>query len=178
MGFISFGYAGILATSFLLWVNLSNQANAKKSVVTKESIEVHASLNNNEQSELYNEILKQDSILFTAFNTCDIKTFRAKFTDDLEFYHDKGGLTGIDHTMNFMNETCNNTERKLRRGLIKEGMEVYPIKDYGAVQIASHSFYITEKGKQEVKSGTFKFVHVWKKTNEGWKISRVVSYDH
>lgn len=178
MGFISFGYAGILATSILVWCNVLqpnvNENNLSSNTVVQNTVSISAS----DQSDLFNEILKQDSILFTAFNTCDIKTFRSKFTDDLEFYHDKGGLTGIDHTMNFMNETCTNTERKVRRGLITEGMEVYPIKDYGAVQIASHSFYITEKGKQEVKSGTFKFVHVWKKTNEGWKISRVVSYDH
>jgi len=159
--------AGIIAAVFFTGCSVSKP-------ITEEKIPVKKPV----ESELYAEILKQDSILFTAFNNCDINTFRKMFTDDLEFYHDKGGLTGIDHTMNFMNETCTNTERKVRRGLIKEGMEVYPIKDYGAVQIASHSFYITEKGKQEVRSGTFKFVHVWKKTNEGWKISRVVSYDH
>lgn len=167
MGFFSFGYAGIIATTVLLWLNFSTP-----------TIDARRTEGQPIQSELYREILKQDSILFTAFNNCDIKTFRSKFTDDLEFYHDKGGLTGIDHTMKFMNETCANTERKVRRALITEGMEVYPIKDYGAVQIASHSFNITEKGKQEYKSGTFKFVHVWKNTNEGWKISRVVSYDH
>ena len=176
MGFFSFGYASILATSFLVWCHVLNP-NFNESNITESSV-IKTSISNNDQQELYTEILKQDSILFTAFNNCDIKTFRSKFTDDLEFYHDKGGLTGIDHTMKFMEETCNNSERKVRRGLITEGMEVYPIQDYGAVQIASHSFFITEKGKQEVRSGTFKFVHVWKKTNEGWKISRVVSYDH
>src|SRR4029453_18790011 len=82
MGFISFGYAGILATSFLLWINLSKQANAEKITVSKESIEMHTSLNGNNESDLFKEILKQDSLLFTAFNTCDIKTFRSKFTDD------------------------------------------------------------------------------------------------
>ncbi len=24
--------------------------------------------------------------------------------------------------------------------------------------------------------GTFEFVHVWKQTNDGWKMSRVISY--
>ena len=176
MGFLSFGYASILATSFFILCHVLKPNGNENNVAENSAIETLIS--KNDQQELYNEILRQDSILFTAFNTCDIKTFRSKFTDDLEFYHDKGGLTGLAHTMKFMEETCNNTERKVRRGLITEGMEVYPIQDYGAVQIASHSFYITEKGKQEFKSGTFKFVHVWKKTNEGWKISRVVSYDH
>ncbi len=176
MGFLSFGYASILATSFFIWCH-ALQPNVNENNIAKNSV-IEAPVSINDQQDLYNEILKQDSILFTAFNNCDINTFRKMFTDDLEFYHDKGGLTGIDHTMNFLNDKCNNKERMVRRGLIANGMEVYPIKDYGAVQIASHSFYLTEKGQQEQRSGTFKFVHVWKKTNEGWKISRVVSYDH
>ena len=26
--------------------------------------------------------------------------------------------------------------------------------------------------------GTFKFVHVWRRTANGWQITRAVSYDH
>jgi len=97
------------------------------------------------------------------------------FAPDLEFYHDKGGLTGYDHTINAIKQNC---DRKLGlvRTLVPGSMEVYPIGNYGAVQIASHRFCHMENGKEDC--GTFKFVHVWRNDNGNWKISRVVSYDH
>ncbi len=125
--------------------------------------------------ELYRKIESLDSILFTAFNTCDLKTFSSMLAEDLEFYHDKGGLTDYAHSVNVTTENC---ERKLGlvRTLVPDSMEVYPIGDYGAVQIAAHRFCHMENGKEDC--GTFKFVHVWKNDNGNWKISRVVSYDH
>jgi hypothetical protein len=64
----------------------------------------------------------------------------------------------------------------LKRQLIPGSTEVYPINGFGAVQIGSHRFCHKEAGKDDC--GTFKFVHLWKKTPEGWKLSRVVSYNH
>ena len=116
-----------------------------------------------------------DSILFTAFNKRDIVKFGSLFTRDLEFYHDKGGLTGYEYTMNFMKDVAKNNNG-LRRDLVKGSVEIYPIPGYGAMQIGEHSFCHLENGKQDC--GTFKFVHIWQKKNDEWKISRVVSYDH
>lgn len=127
------------------------------------------------KQHLYKEIVAMDSILFTAFNTRDIARFGSLFTKDLEFYHDKGGLTGYEHTMNFMNEVAKNNNG-LRRDLVKGSMEVYPIPGYGAMEIGVHTFCHLENGKQDC--GTFKFVHIWQKKEGGWKIARVVSYDH
>ncbi|HEX6847638.1 MAG TPA: nuclear transport factor 2 family protein [Chitinophagaceae bacterium] len=124
---------------------------------------------------LYKEIIQMDSILFTAFNKRDLVKFGSLFTSDLEFYHDKGGLTGYDHTVSFMKDVAKN-ENGLRRELAKASVEVYPIPGYGAMQIGEHSFCHLENGKQDC--GTFKFVHIWQKKNGEWKISRVVSYDH
>ncbi len=64
----------------------------------------------------------------------------------------------------------------LRREIIKGSLEVYPIKDYGAVQIGIHRFCHLENGRQDC--GNFKFVHIWKKTGNEWKLARVISYDH
>jgi hypothetical protein len=127
------------------------------------------------KQDLFKEIIRMDSILFTAFNQREIAKFGSLFTNDLEFYHDKGGLTGYAHTMNFMSETAKN-DNGLRRELVKASVEVYAIPGYGAMQIGEHSFCHPENGKQHC--GTFKFVHIWKKSNGDWKISRVVSYDH
>ena len=124
---------------------------------------------------LYDEIARMDSILFNSFNTRNIEKFKTFFTEDLEFYHDKGGLTGYQHTVDFMKEVAK-SGNDLRRDLIKGSLEVYPIPGYGAMEIGSHTFCHTENGKQDC--GTFKFVHVWQKKDGQWKISRVVSYGH
>ncbi len=126
-------------------------------------------------TNLYETIIKLDSTLFHAFNTCDIETFQSMFSTDLEFYHDTGGLTDYNHTVNAIRTNC---ERKLGliRTLVQGSLEVYPIKNYGAIQIGSHQFCHPENGKQDC--GTFKFVHIWKYADGQWKITRVVSYDH
>jgi hypothetical protein len=126
-------------------------------------------------NSLYNEIAHMDSVLFNAFNNRDMEVFKTLFATDLEFYHDKDGLTDYTYSINsFKNTIAQNND--LRRDLVEGSLEVYPIKDYGAIQIGSHIFCHTENGKQDC--GTFKFVHVWKKLNNEWKITRVVSYDH
>ncbi|HEY5749755.1 MAG TPA: nuclear transport factor 2 family protein [Chryseolinea sp.] len=127
--------------------------------------------------ELTRKIAYMDSVLFHAFNTCDVNTSKSLFTDDLEFYHDAGGLTNYAQNVNSILQRCNK-ETKVRRELVKGSLEVFPIKDFGAIEIGSHRFYYTEKGQEEKLDGTFKFVHIWKNTNGSWQIARVISYDH
>lgn len=127
------------------------------------------------KDSLYKEVAKLDSILFNAFNTRDVEKFKSFFTEDLEFFHDKGGLTNYEYTMNFMKDVAKNNNG-LRRDLIKGTLEVYPIPGYGAIQIGQHRFCHLENGQQDC--GNFKFVHIWQNKNGVWKISRIVSYDH
>src|SRR5215203_4469386 len=120
-------------------------------------------------NSLYNEIAHMDSVLFNAFNNRDIERFKTLFTTDLEFYHDKGGLTDYNYSIQSLKNTAAQNNG-LRRELVKGSLEVYPIKDYGAIQIGVHTFCHRENGKMDC--GTFKFVHVWKKINSEWKITR------
>ena len=60
------------------------------------------------RDSIYNEIAHMDSVVFTAFNTRDVEKFKSLFAEDLEFYHDKGGLTNYEHTINFMKEVAKN----------------------------------------------------------------------
>lgn len=124
---------------------------------------------------LYKEIAHLDSALFNAFNTRDTTTFKNLFSKDLEFFHDKGGLTNYDYTINSLRTTALKNNG-LRRDLVKGSLEVYPIPGYGAMEIGSHTFCHEENGKQDC--GTFKFVQIWQYKNGEWKISRVVSYGH
>jgi ketosteroid isomerase-like protein len=129
----------------------------------------------NTNNDLYKEIFHMDSLLFNAFNLRDIDQFKNLFTEDLEFYHDKGGLTNYEYTINSLKTTAS-LNNQLKRELVKGSLEVYPIPGYGAMEIGAHTFCHIENGKQDC--GTFKFVHIWKKNNDEWKITRVVSYGH
>ncbi|MDP9962031.1 nuclear transport factor 2 family protein [Chryseobacterium lathyri] len=126
--------------------------------------------------ELYDTIIKKDSILFAAANSGNIDKLKTFFTEDLEFFHDVGGLADYKETVDNFSRVAKNYSYT-RRVLVPESVEVYPIKDYGAVQTGIHQFCRLENGSL-INCGTFKFVHVWKKTPDGWKISRVVSYGH
>jgi len=125
--------------------------------------------------ELYKEIAYADSVMFIAFNTQNMKVFKPMFTTDLEWYQDNGGLIPYKTVFKNFGNTFKN-ENKLTRQLVKGTLEVHPLKDYGAIEIGSHQFRHIENGKEEI--GTFKFLMIWKKTDSGWKISRVISYDH
>lgn len=125
--------------------------------------------------DLFDTIAHMDSVLFDAFNNQNLEKQKTIFATDLEFYHDKGGLTNY-------NQVIENTRRLfdqnigLRRTLIPGSLQVYPIKDYGAIQIGMHRFCHRENGKDDC--GTFKFIHIWQKKDDGWKLTRVISYDH
>lgn len=79
--------------------------------------------------------------------------------------------------MESLNNLCK-SEYRVRRELVAGSLEVYPINNYGAVEIGVHRFYETGKGQKEKLVGIAKFVHIWQKKDGEWKISRVISYDH
>jgi len=97
---------------------------------------------------LYKEIAHLDSILFNAFNKRDVEQFKSLFTEDLEFYHDTGGLSNYDHTIDFL-KGITIPGNDLRRDLKSGTLEVYPIPGYGAMEIGVHTFCHTEKDKKE-----------------------------
>jgi len=124
---------------------------------------------------LFAEISRLDSVLFNAFNKRDTVAFKNLFSKDLEFYHDKGGLSGYEQTINFLRETIK-TNSDMSRELVNGSLRVYAVPGYGALEIGEHRFCHTENGKKEC--GTFKFIHIWQKKNTDWMISRVISYNH
>ncbi|WP_226789293.1 nuclear transport factor 2 family protein [Polaribacter reichenbachii] len=122
-------------------------------------------------TKLYSEIVKMDSIYFTAYNKCDIKTQASIYNENIEFFHDKGGLaTDKKQLLKSIEENiCN----KVTRTLIKGSLEVYPIHNYGAIEIGYHKFYNEEE--PNAKSVPSKFIVTWKKENENWTITKVIS---
>ena len=102
------------------------------------------------------------------------------FTDDLEFYHDKNGLTSTRAAL--IEETrkglCGNPNWRLRREAVMGTIKVFSLNDYGAILSGEHYFYIDENGKPEYRDGLAKFTHVWRVKDNEWKMHRVLSYDH
>jgi hypothetical protein len=141
---------------------------------------LNAQSSNLASKELYNRLADLDSILFATVYTCNPVKAASFFTEDLEFYHDKGGVTKTRKTFveQLEKNFCGEQKQKLRRELVKGSLKVYPINNYGAVQIGEHLFYVKEKGQEEKLTGVAKFAHVWKLENGEWRISRVLSFDH
>jgi ketosteroid isomerase-like protein len=127
--------------------------------------------------DLFQTISRLDTQLFNAFNSGDLSTLETFFTKDVEFYHDKEGLTKYEENMeSFKKHFASDT--RTRRELVEGTLEVYPLTGYGAVELGVHRFYTTEKNQPERLTATSRFVHLWQNKNGDWKISRVISYDH
>ncbi len=92
-----------------------------------------------DKSALYQTVLTLDQQLFAAANRCDYAKLTEMVDENLEFYHDKAGLMVGRKT--FLESIRNNTCGKMVRELVPGSMEVYPIKDYGAMQFATHRFH-------------------------------------
>ncbi len=131
------------------------------------------------QQELYTTIIAIDKAVFDAYNNCDIELFKTFFSDDTEFYHDKGGvtLTNTKLAESVRNNLCSKQGFRLRREAIPNTLQVYPMDNYGALLTGEHLFYESINGKEKL-TGKAKFTHLFRLINGVWKITRMLSYDH
>ena len=126
------------------------------------------------QDRLFDTVAGLDRRLFDAYNTCDLPTLGAMVTDNLEFYHDKTGLSVGRQT--FVDSIRNNICGKTQRVLVPGSLEVYRLDHYGAVETGRHRF--VHPGHEEIGVGVAKFITLWQFNNGEWKVARVISYDH
>lgn len=133
-----------------------------------------------QNSDLTQTILQQDALFWTAYNACQIDKMADFFVDDLEFYHDKGGLTNSKSELKNTLKTglCGDPKSTLRREAIPETVKVYPLNNYGAIITGEHVFHRNHEGKDEYPEESAKFTHIWRFENNTWKMTRVLSYDH
>jgi len=137
-------------------------------------------------SELYQTLKAKDSILFKiGFNKCEVERSAELMFDDLEFYHDKGGITNSKEAFvtTMKNGICRaDNPEKVYRFLVDESLEVYPMynngKLYGALQNGKHFFSTDENMTYENTDNYALFSHLWLLDNGEWKIKRVISYNH
>ena len=126
---------------------------------------------------LYQTIATLDRTVFDAFNACDLNKFAEFFADDVEFYHDVGGVTLGRAAL--VASVKNNICGKTRRDHVPGTLEVHPMDNFGALQIGVHRFCdISLKQCDGTTGGVGRYAHLWQNRNGEWKITRVYSYDH
>lgn len=104
-------------------------------------------------------------------------------SDDLEFYHDTGGIQNRGEFFEaYDSNICSGSLKKPIRKLLPGTLRVFELKDngelYGAIQQGEHEFYISEPGKELYKTGRARFTHLWLLAEGIWTLKRVLSYDH
>ncbi len=156
----------------VLWNGWTSPANAQAApeskVATLDEIK--------NQADLDKAITALDTKLFDAYNHCDLKTFDSLLADDVEFYHDQGGVTlGRQKlTESVKNNICTgDTQRVLVPGTLR----IYYMKGYGAIEMGVHRF-LHPKTEAANGTGEARFVQLWQYKDGNWKLTRVLSYDH
>jgi hypothetical protein len=125
--------------------------------------------------ELFKTVQALDAELFEAYNHCDLQKFGSMLAENIEFYHDQTGLTRGRQAI--VEAVKNNICGKVTRELVPGTLEVYPLNDYGAVEIGVHRFHHPGHDNTE-PVGEAKFTQLWQKTDAGWKLAVVISFDH
>jgi hypothetical protein len=133
--------------------------------------------------ELYKTAEKLDSLLFNeGFNKCNLSHYDSIISKDLEFYHDKGGIT--DGKQAFIESIKNNIcggPNKVKRELVPNTMKVYPLHKnqvlYAFIEEGEHDFLEFYQGEWHKRSRA-KFTILWMLEEGNGKMKRVFSYDH
>lgn len=120
---------------------------------------------------LYDTIAALDARWEDAYNHCKMDVMEELISEDLEFYHDQGGLLTSKQKLNeaLKANICGKVTRELKKGSI----EVYEIRGYGAVEMGMHGFHNLKEPAAETHFA--KFVHIWKREKGKWQITRVIS---
>lgn len=121
-----------------------------------------------------------DTQFWQAYNACDMKTMGDLLTADVEFYHDKTGLTtsrqGVVDSLR--KGPCADPKMRLRREAVAESLRFHPLKGGYAILSGRHRFYVHEADKPERLDGQAEFTTVWQQGAGRWRMHRVLSYDH
>jgi len=130
------------------------------------------------ESTGYRQIKALDGKLFQAYNNCDLATLGELVDENLEFYHDKGGLSV--GKANFITAIKNNICHKVNRRLVASSLQVYPLENYGAIELGEHTFCNMAETPvcKDATNGIGKFFMLWQKQGEQYRLTRVVSCDH
>jgi Domain of unknown function (DUF4440) len=100
-----------------------------------------------------------DNQFWQAYNACKTADMRRFFTDDVEFYHDKGGITpGAAALVSSIETNICGGRMRVRREAVEGSVHVFPLhRDgvaYGAIVSGDHRFagvYVMQHGRATVR---------------------------
>jgi len=118
-----------------------------------------------------------DEAVFDAFNRCDdpaqLDRHAGYFDPDVEFYHDGGGVTWTRQAM--LENTRRHVCGRLTRQRVPGNLAVHPVPGFGAIALGRHRFC---QAGAEGCDGEADFVMLWRHDDEGWRVTRVLSFGH
>ena len=137
------------------------------------------------QSSPQAQVEAAENAFWQAYNNCDYKVMDERVADDVEFFHDMGGvLKGRAAVVDAVRKNiCGNPQHKVRRegqpaelksSVLKQGNEVY-----GVFVTGTHLFHARNGANAEMPEGRARYAHLWLQKAPGqWKLARVFSYEH
>ena len=126
---------------------------------------------------LASEITAADARLFGGLNDRDIAPMKAGFSQRLEFYHDRSGVTGYADNIAIFEKNFRGLSR-VRREAMPETVEIFPAGPKHAMHIGKHRFCNKPAPAAPEECSVYRFSMVWEREDGQWKLLRVLSYDH
>jgi ketosteroid isomerase-like protein len=125
-------------------------------------------------------VRQADARYWQAFNTCDLEAMQDLFTEDVEFYHDKTGLTASKAAViaSLAQGPCHSPALHVRREEMQDSVRFHPLAGGFALLSGTHRFHATEAGKPERLDGQAQFTTLWQSVDGHWRMRRVISYAH
>lgn len=126
------------------------------------------------------EVRSADASYWQAFNACDMQAMSGLLTEDVEFYHDKTGLTSTKGAVldSLRKGPCANPAMHLRREAMAGSLRFHPLAGGYALLSGTHRFYARDNGKPERLDGQAEFTNLWQSVDGHWRMRRIFSYAH
>lgn len=121
-----------------------------------------------------------DTRYWQAYNACDMRTMGELLTDDVEFYHDKTGLTASKAAVldSLRKGPCADPNWHLRREAVDASLRFHPLAGGFALLMGTHRFYVRKGGEPEHLDGQAEFANIWQSVDGHWRMRRILSYAH
>ncbi len=129
-------------------------------------------------------IASQSRLIFeSGFNQCDTAAMAAAVSEDIEFYHDQGGITeGKQAFVDSIGKGICGLDYKATRQPVVDSVTYFPMSDkgivYAVLETGDHQFYASHDGGKAELTGVAKFSILWRREGDTWRMARVFSYDH
>jgi ketosteroid isomerase-like protein len=121
-----------------------------------------------------------DARYWQAYNACDLRKMGDLLTDDVEFYHDKTGLTASKSAVldSLRKGPCADPASHLRREAVDVSIRFHPLAGGFALLSGTHRFHVRKTGEAERLDGQAEFTNVWQSVDGQWRMRRILSYAH